>query len=287
MATVIDGRQLATELNQATAKRTAKLATRGITPGIVVILVGDDPASLIYTRNKHRRAEKMGIRSVLEKLPADVDQATVMAAIDRYNQDDTIDAILVQEPLPAHLDGLAITNAIRPDKDIDGLHPINLGKLYANQPGHYPVACTPHGVMTILRHYNVELAGKNATLVGRSILVGKPLAAMLDNANATTTVVNRSTPNLSKVTRQADILVVAAGSPHLITREDVKPGAVVIDVGINRLPSGKLTGDVDFNDVRDIASLITPVPGGVGPMTIASLMAQTVDLAEWRQHGQE
>ena len=287
MATVIDGRQLATELNQATAKRTAKLATRGITPGIVVILVGDDPASLIYTRNKHRRAEKMGIRSVLEKLPADVDQATVMAAIDRYNQDDTIDAILVQEPLPAHLDGLAITNAIRPDKDIDGLHPINLGKLYANQPGHYPVACTPHGVMTILRHYNVELAGKNATLVGRSILVGKPLAAMLDNANATTTVVNRYTPNLSKVTRQADILVVAAGSPHLITREDVKPGAVVIDVGINRLPSGKLTGDVDFNDVRDIASLITPVPGGVGPMTIASLMAQTVDLAEWRQHGQE
>ncbi|MCX2186704.1 MULTISPECIES: bifunctional 5,10-methylenetetrahydrofolate dehydrogenase/5,10-methenyltetrahydrofolate cyclohydrolase [Limosilactobacillus] len=287
MATVIDGRQLATELNQATAKRTAKLATRGITPGIVVILVGDDPASLIYTRNKHRRAEKMGIRSVLEKLPADVDQATVMAAIDRYNQDDTIDAILVQEPLPAHLDGLAITNAIRPDKDIDGLHPINLGKLYANQPGHYPVACTPRGVMTILRHYNVELAGKNATLVGRSILVGKPLAAMLDNANATTTVVNRYTPNLSKVTRQADILVVAAGSPHLITREDVKPGAVVIDVGINRLPSGKLTGDVDFNDVRDIASLITPVPGGVGPMTIASLMAQTVDLAEWRQHGQE
>lgn len=287
MATVIDGRQLATELNQATAKRTAKLATRGITPGIVVILVGDDPASLIYTRNKHRRAEKMGIRSVLEKFPADVDQATVMAAIDRYNQDDTIDAILVQEPLPAHLDGLAITNAIRPDKDIDGLHPINLGKLYANQPGHYPVACTPRGVMTILRHYNVELAGKNATLVGRSILVGKPLAAMLDNANATTTVVNRYTPNLSKVTRQADILVVAAGSPHLITREDVKPGAVVIDVGINRLPSGKLTGDVDFNDVRDIASLITPVPGGVGPMTIASLMAQTVDLAEWRQHGQE
>ena len=287
MTTVIDGRQLATELNQATAKRTAKLVTRGITPGIVVILVGDDPASLIYTRNKHRRAEKMGIRSVLEKFPADVDQATVMAAIDRYNQDDTIDAILVQEPLPAHLDGLAITNAIRPDKDIDGLHPINLGKLYANQPGHYPVACTPRGVMTILRHYNVELAGKNATLVGRSILVGKPLAAMLDNANATTTVVNRYTPNLSKVTRQADILVVAAGSPHLITREDVKPGAVVIDVGINRLPSGKLTGDVDFNDVRDIASLITPVPGGVGPMTIASLMAQTVDLAEWRQHGQE
>lgn len=287
MATVIDGRQLATELNQATAKRTAKLATRGITPGIVVILVGDDPASLIYTRNKHRRAEKMGIRSVLEKFPADVDQATVMAAIDRYNQDDTIDAILVQEPLPAHLDGLAITNAIRPDKDIDGLHPINLGKLYANQPGHYPVACTPRGVMTILRHYNVKLAGKNATLVGRSILVGKPLAAMLDNANATTTVVNRYTPNQSKVTRQADILVVAAGSPHLITREDVKPGAVVIDVGINRLPSGKLAGDVDFNDVRDIASLITPVPGGVGPMTIASLMAQTVDLAEWRQHGQK
>lgn len=287
MGTVIDGRHLAAELNQATANRAAKLAARGIKPGIVVILVGDDPASLIYTRNKHRQAAKMGIRSVLKKFPADVDQATVMAAIDQYNQDDTIDAILVQEPLPAHLDGLAITNAIRPDKDIDGLHPTNLGKLYANQPGNYPVACTPRGIMAMLRHYQVKLAGKRAVIVGRSILVGKPLAALLTNADMTVTITNRHTPNLRAVTRQADVLVVAAGQPGLITAADVKPAAVVIDVGINRLPSGKLTGDVDFASVQDVASLITPVPGGVGPMTIASLMAQTVDLAEWRQHGQE
>lgn len=287
MGTVIDGRHLAAELNQATANRAAKLAARGIKPGIVVILVGDDPASLIYTRNKHRRAAKMGIRSVLKKFPADVDQATVMAAIDQYNQDDTIDAILVQEPLPAHLDGLAITNAIRPDKDIDGLHPTNLGKLYANQPGNYPVACTPRGIMAMLRHYQVKLAGKRAVIVGRSILVGKPLAALLTNADMTVTITNRHTPNLRAVTRQADVLVVAAGQPGLITAADVKPAAVVIDVGINRLPSGKLTGDVEFASVQDVASLITPVPGGVGPMTIASLMAQTVDLAEWRQHGQE
>ena len=287
MATVIDGRHLAAELNQATAKRAAKLAARGIKPGIVVILVGDDPASLIYTRNKHRRAAKMGIRSILKKFPADVDQATVMAAIDQYNRDDTIDAILVQEPLPAHLDGLAITNAIRPDKDIDGLHPTNLGKLYANQPGNYPVACTPRGIMAMLRHYQVKLTGKQTTIVGRSILVGKPLAALLTNADMTVTITNRHTSNLRAVTRQADVLIVAAGRPGLITAADVKPGAVVIDVGINRLSSGKLTGDVDFAGVQDVASLITPVPGGVGPMTIASLMAQTVDLAEWRQHGQE
>ena len=287
MATVIDGRHLAAELNQTTAKRAAKLAARGIKPGIVVILVGDDPASLIYTRNKHRRAAKMGIRSILKKFPADVDQATVMAAIDQYNRDDTIDAILVQEPLPAHLDGLAITNAIRPDKDIDGLHPTNLGKLYANQPGHYPVACTPRGIMAMLRHYQVKLTGKQATIVGRSILVGKPLAALLTNADMTVAITNRHTSNLRTVTRQADVLIVAAGRPGLITAADVKPGAVVIDVGINRLSSGKLTGDVDFAGVQDVASLITPVPGGVGPMTIASLMAQTVDLAEWRKHGQE
>ncbi|MGN1279579.1 MAG: bifunctional 5,10-methylenetetrahydrofolate dehydrogenase/5,10-methenyltetrahydrofolate cyclohydrolase, partial [Limosilactobacillus sp.] len=196
--------------------------------------------------------------------------------------DDTIDAILVQEPLPKQLDGRAITNAILPAKDVDGLHPVNLGKLYANQPGNYPVACTPRGIMTMLDHHHVELAGKNATIVGRSILVGKPMAALLNNANATTTLASRHTQDLAAATRQADILVVAAGCPHLIKAADVKPGAVVIDVGINRLPSGKLAGDVDFEHVQDVASLITPVPGGVGPMTIASLMQQTVDLAEWR-----
>lgn len=287
MATIIDGRLLARELNQQTEKRSAKLASQGIQPGIVVILVGDDPASIIYTRNKSRKAEKMGIKSILKRFPDDVDQATVLAAIDQYNHDDTIDAILVQEPLPKQLDSQTITNAIRPDKDVDGLHPVNLGKLYANQQGRYPIACTPRGIMTMLNNYDVDLAGQNATIVGRSILVGKPMAALLNNANATTTLASRHTRDLAAATRQADILVVAAGSPHLIKAADVKPGAIVIDVGINRLASGKLTGDVDFENVQHVAKLITPVPGGVGPMTIASLMQQTVDMAEWRHNGQK
>ncbi|MCH3923048.1 bifunctional methylenetetrahydrofolate dehydrogenase/methenyltetrahydrofolate cyclohydrolase FolD [Limosilactobacillus sp.] len=285
MAEIIDGRQLAKEVNQETKQRVDKLLEQGIQPGIVVILVGDDPASEIYTRNKHRKATKLGFKSILKKFPADVDQATVMAAVEQYNADDSIDGILVQEPLPDQLDGLAITNAIRPDKDVDGLHPLNLGKLYANQPGHYPVACTPRGVMTMFDRYNVELEGKNAVIVGRSILVGKPMAALLNNANATTCLTSIHTVDLPSITRQADILIVAAGSPHLIKEEDVKEGAVVIDVGINRLASGKLTGDVDFENVSKVAKLITPVPGGVGPMTIASLMQQTVDMAEWRHNG--
>lgn len=285
MAEIIDGRQLAKEVNQETKQRVDKLLEQGIQPGIVVILVGDDPASEIYTRNKHRKATKLGFKSILKKFPADVDQATVMAAVEQYNADDSIDGILVQEPLPDQLDGLAITNAIRPDKDVDGLHPLNLGKLYANQPGHYPVACTPRGVMTMFDRYNVELEGKNAVIVGRSILVGKPMAALLNNANATTFLTSIHTVDLPSITRQADILIVAAGSPHLIKEEDVKEGAVVIDVGINRLASGKLTGDVDFENVSKVAKLITPVPGGVGPMTIASLMQQTVDMAEWRHNG--
>lgn len=285
MAEIIDGRQLAKEVNQETKQRVDKLLEQGIQPGIVVILVGDDPASEIYTRNKHRKATKLGFKSILKKFPADVDQATVMAAVKQYNADDSIDGILVQEPLPDQLDGLAITNAIRPDKDVDGLHPLNLGKLYANQPGHYPVACTPRGVMTMFDRYNVELEGKNAVIVGRSILVGKPMAALLNNANATTCLTSIHTVDLPSITRQADILIVAAGSPHLIKEEDVKEGAVVIDVGINRLASGKLTGDVDFENVSKVAKLITPVPGGVGPMTIASLMQQTVDMAEWRHNG--
>ncbi|WP_267201737.1 bifunctional methylenetetrahydrofolate dehydrogenase/methenyltetrahydrofolate cyclohydrolase FolD [Limosilactobacillus kribbianus] len=285
MAEIIDGRQLAKDVNQETKQRVDKLREQGIQPGIVVILVGDDPASEIYTRNKHRKATKLGFKSILKKFPADVDQATVMAAVEQYNADDSIDGILVQEPLPDQLDGLAITNAIRPDKDVDGLHPLNLGKLYANQPGHYPVACTPRGIMTMFDRYNVDLEGKNAVIVGRSILVGKPMAALLNNANATTCLTSIHTVDLPAITRQADILIVAAGSPHLIKEEDVKEGAVVIDVGINRLASGKLTGDVDFENVSKVAKLITPVPGGVGPMTIASLMQQTVDMAEWRHNG--
>lgn len=287
MAILIDGKQLAKQVNAQTQERAAKLIAKGITPGIAVILVGDDPASQIYTRNKHRLAVKMGLKSDLYRFSSDVSQTTVLDTIKELNADDQIDAILVQQPLPDQLDVNVITSAIRPDKDIDGLHPVNLGKLFGGQPGHYPVACTARGIMRMLSHYKVSLSGANAVIIGRSILVGKPLMAMLNNADVTVTMAGHHTKHLHELTKQADILVVVTGVAHFIGADAVKKGAVVIDVGMDRLPSGKLTGDVDFDQVEPIAGKITPVPGGVGPMTIASLMEQTVDLAEWRRNGQK
>lgn len=286
MTTIIDGKTLAKKINAQTKELVAQLKEKqNIIPGIAVVIAGDDAASLIYTRNKHNKAIKLGINSVLKKFPADVSQAELLAEIEKLNNDDTIDAILVQQPLPPQLDPEVITNAILPAKDVDGLNPLNLGKLFANQHGNYPVACTPRGIMRMLAEYNIDLQGKNAVIVGRSILVGKPLLALLNNANATVTMAGRSTSDLSALTKTADILIVATGVPNLIKATDVKSGAVVIDVGINRLSDGKLTGDVDFAAVKAKAQAITPVPGGVGPMTIATLMEQTVDLAQWRHHG--
>ena len=286
MTTIIDGKALAKKINSQTKELVAQLKEKqNIIPGIAVVIAGDDAASLIYTRNKHNKAIKLGINSVLKKFPADVSQDELLAEIEKLNHDDTIDAILVQQPLPPQLDSEVITNAILPTKDVDGLNPLNLGKLFANQHGNYPVACTPRGIMRMLSEYNIDLQGKNAVIVGRSILVGKPLLALLNNANATVTMAGRSTSDLSALTKTADILIVATGVPNLIKATDVKPGAVVIDVGINRLSNGKLTGDVDFEAVKTKAQAITPVPGGVGPMTIATLMEQTVDLAWWRHHG--
>ena len=286
MTTIIDGKALAKKINAQTKELVAQLKEKqNIIPGIAVVIAGDDAASLIYTRNKHNKAIKLGINSVLKKFPADVSQDELLAEIEKLNNDDTIDAILVQQPLPPQLDPEVITNAILPAKDVDGLNPLNLGKLFANQHGNYPVACTPRGIMRMLAEYNIDLQGKNAVIVGRSILVGKPLLALLNNANATVTMAGRSTSDLSALTKTADIWIVATGVPNLIKATDVKSGAVVIDVGINRLSDGKLTGDVDFAAVRAKAQAITPVPGGVGPMTIATLMEQTVDLAQWRHHG--
>lgn len=286
MTTIIDGKALAKKINAQTKELVAQLKEKqNIIPGIAVVIAGDDAASLIYTRNKHNKAIKLGINSVLKKFPADVSQDELLAEIEKLNNDDTIDAILVQQPLPPQLDSEVITNAILPAKDVDGLNPLNLGKLFANQHGNYPVACTPRGIMRMLAEYNIDLQGKNAVIVGRSILVGKPLLALLNNANATVTMAGRSTSDLSALTKTADILIVATGVPNLIKATDVKSGAVVIDVGINRLSDGKLTGDVDFAAVKEKAQAITPVPGGVGPMTIATLMEQTVDLAQWRHHG--
>lgn len=286
MTTIIDGKALAKKINAQTQELVAQLKEKqNLIPGSAVVIAGDDAASLIYTRNKHNKAIKLGINSILKKFPADVSQDKLLAEIEKLNNDDTIDAILVQQPLPPQLDPEVITNAILPAKDVDGLNPLNLGKLFANQHGNYPVACTPRGIMRILAEYNIDLQGKNAVIVGRSILVGEPLLALLNNANATVTMAGRSTSDLSALTKTADILIVATGVPNLIKATDVKSGAVVIDVGINRLSDGKLTGDVDFAAVKEKAQAITPVPGGVGPMTIATLMEQTVDLAQWRHHG--
>lgn len=284
MVELIDGKQLAKQLNEETATRVAALKKRGITPGIAVILVGDDPASAIYTRNKHRKAEKLGMKSVLKTFPADASQEEVMACVQELNNDPSIHAILVQSPLPKHFDEKALDNAIIPEKDVDGFHPYNVGRLYNDDPDkRYPVSCTPRGVLKMLDHYNVDLDGKDVVVMGRSILVGKPMQSLLQNRNATVTMLSAHTKDEEFYMRHADILIMAIGHPQFVKAQDVKEGAVVIDVGINRLEDGSLCGDVDFENVKEKASLITPVPGGVGPMTIASLMAQTVDLAEWSE----
>ena len=280
---IIDVKKLAQKLNEQSRRQALQLKARGIVPGISVILVGDDPASQIYTRNKDRLAKKLGLHSELCRFPGDVDQETVLRKIRQLNADDQVDAILLQEPLPKQLNEEALIVAIDPAKDVDGLHPLNLGRLFSGQAGNYPVACTPKGIMTMLDCYDVPLSGANVVIVGRSKLVGKPLLALLNNRNATVTLVGRQTKNASAITSQADVLIVATGVPGLIHGLDVMPGAVVIDVGINRLASGRLVGDVDFNEVASKARLITPVPGGVGPMTIASLMSQSIELARWRR----
>ena len=285
MTTLIDGRAVAKEINENTAHRVSRLANDGIIPGLAVILVGEDPASKIYTRMKDRQAKKLGIHSVLSVYPNDVRQEEVLHDIRRFNEDEMINGILIQEPLPEQLDSSELIKAIDPSKDVDGFHPYNVGLLYSNADQNYPVSCTPSGVMTLLRRYQVKLTGARAVVVGRSIIVGKPMAALLENANATVTITNSHTENLGDITKQADILIVAAGVKHLITGDMVKPGATVIDVGIHRQADKSLTGDVDFDSVKSVAGLITPVPGGVGPMTIATLMEQTVDLTEWRQNG--
>lgn len=277
----IDGRATAKKINAQSAEQTRKLTQKGVIPGLAVIMVGDDPASAIYVRNKERKAAKLQFNSVVKHLPADASQAEVIALVQRYNEDPQIHAILVQSPLPSHLDEEAVVMAIDPRKDVDGLHPENLGQLFAQVGENFPVACTPKGIMTLLSQYQISLPGKRVVMVGRSRLVGKPLLALLNNANATVTLAHRHTTDLAGLTRSADIVIVAVGQTDLITREMIKPGAVVIDVGMNRDENGQLTGDV-AKDVEDVAGYLTPVPGGVGPMTIATLMQQTIQLAAWQ-----
>ena len=274
MANIIDGKALAEKLQAKLAEKTAKLkAETGQEPGLVVILVGDNPASQVYVRNKERSALAAGFRSEVVRLPESTSQKELLALIAKYNQDPVWHGILVQLPLPAHIDDEAVLLAIDPDKDVDGFHPTNMGRLWSGHPLMSP--STPSGIMEMFREYKVDLEGKNAVVIGRSNIVGKPMAQLLLSKNATVTLTHSRTHHLAKIAKKADILVVAIGRGHFVTKDFVKEGAVVIDVGMNRDENGKLIGDVKFDEVAEVASLITPVPKGVGPMTITMLMEQT------------
>lgn len=280
-AQLIDGKALASELRQDFARRTALLKTRAGAPGLVVILVGENPASQVYVRNKVQSCGEIGMVSQKIVYPTDVDAATVLAKIHELNADPEVHGILVQLPLPPQFNEAEILEAISPAKDVDGFHAENIGALAQGKPRFIP--CTPYGVMKMLAHIGCNPAGKEAVVIGRSNIVGKPMALLLINAGATVTVCNSKTPDLAAYTRRADILVAAVGKPRFVKADMVKPGAVVIDVGINRLPpeeGGKLCGDVDFAACREVAGAITPVPGGVGPMTITMLLANTLEAAE-------
>lgn len=273
--TILDGRAVAEVVRNEVA---ARVAAMDFVPSLATVLVGDDPASHVYVRGKRRDASQVGISSVHLELPASSSQAEVEAVVGTLNADPEVDGILVQLPLPAGLDGEAVVEQIDPGKDVDGLHPFNLGRLVLGQPGVRP--CTPAGVMRILDHYGVELAGARAVVVGRSFLVGRPLTMMLSEkgVDATVSIAHSRSTDLAAVTREADVLVVAVGSSRLIGADHVKPGATVVDVGVNRTDDG-LVGDVDFEAVVEVAGAVTPVPGGVGPMTRAMLLVNTVDAA--------
>jgi len=275
----LDGKALSGRIQQELRDRIAPLLDKaGRPPGLAVLMVGDNPASAAYVRNKERACERVGIASFGKHLPSDATFEQIAEIIHELNEDDCVDGILVQLPLPAHLDSVALLHLIDPDKDADGLHPVNLGHLVRSEAGLR--SCTPAGVMRLLAEYGIDPAGKTAVVVGRSILVGKPVALMLLEANATVTIAHSRTPDLAAVTRTADILIPAVGRPGLITADMIKPGAVVVDVGINRVakPDGgsKLVGDIDADSVSQIASYFAPVPGGVGPMTVAMLLHNTV-----------
>lgn len=276
-AQLLSGKEMAEEVLTEVAERVKTLTEHGIVPGLAVILVGDDPASQIYVRNKGLACEKVGMHSLTIRMPEHTDQQTLETKIRELNADTSIHGILVQLPLPKQLDETAALAAITPEKDVDGFHILNAGRLFTGQRG--VVACTPKGAMAMIRRTGLELAGKEAVVVGRSNIVGKPMAMLLLDANCTVTVCHSRTCNLAEHTRRADILVAAVGKPRMITADMVKPGAVVIDVGINRV-DGKVVGDVDFDAVKEVAGWITPVPGGVGRMTIAMLLENTLEAAE-------
>jgi methylenetetrahydrofolate dehydrogenase (NADP+)/methenyltetrahydrofolate cyclohydrolase len=274
----IDGNALSQKLRADVTFRTTALKARGITPGLAVILVGENPASQVYVRNKVKACEDSGLHSILEKHPASLTEAALLNRIKALNQDTSIHGILVQLPLPEHIDAQKVIEAISPAKDVDGFHIASAGALMTGMPGFWP--CTPYGCMKMLESIGYELKGKHAVVIGRSNIVGKPMALMLLQKNATVTICHSATQNLKAITLQADVIVAAVGKRNILTADMVKPGAVVLDVGMNRNEEGKLCGDVDFAGVEKIAGYITPVPGGVGPMTITMLLVNTLEAAE-------
>ena len=277
-AQLIDGNALSRHLRSEVAQRAAVLRARGVTPGLAVVLVGENPASQVYVRNKVKACQDNGLHSVLERYPATLSEADLLARVATLNKDPAIHGILVQLPLPPHIDAQKVIEAISPAKDVDGFHVASAGALLVGQPGFWP--CTPYGCMKMLESIGYDLRGKHAVVIGRSNIVGKPMALMLLQKNATVTICHSATQDLKAMTLQADVIVAAVGKRKVLTADMVKPGAVVIDVGMNRNEEGKLCGDVDFEGVKEVAGYITPVPGGVGPMTITMLLVNTLEAAE-------
>eukprot|EP01037_Dinobryon_pediforme_P030937 gene30937-35212_t len=281
-ASIIDGKAFAASLRGRVAERVAAfVAAAGRAPGLAVVLVGEDPASAVYVRNKGRATREAGMAGIEHRLPADVPQQTLLDLVDALNADPAIDGILVQLPLPAHIDEQAVTTRIDPDKDVDGFHPVNAGRLAVGLPGFVP--CTPLGCLMLLKDQLGDLTGLDAVVIGRSNIVGKPMAQLLIGESCTVTIAHSRTRDLSSVVKRADIVIAAVGRPHLVKGDWLKPGATVIDVGINRTPEG-LVGDVDFAGALSVAGAVTPVPGGVGPMTIAVLLRNTLISAERREN---
>ena len=274
MATIIDGKMLSLKLKEEMKGRIAQMKEEGTVPKLVVVLVGNDSASQVYVRNKHKSCGEVGIESEVITMPEETTQQELLEVVERLNQDSSVDGILVQLPLPKQIDEKTVLRAIRPDKDVDGFHPVNVGLLSIGDECFAPA--TPSGIVVMLKEYGIEIAGKHCVIVGRSNIVGKPMAALMLKENATVTVCHSKTNNLAEITRQADILIVATGRRNTVTADMVKEGVVVIDVGMNRNELGKLCGDVDFENVKEKASFITPVPGGVGPMTITELLESTI-----------
>ncbi|KLU55498.1 5,10-methylene-tetrahydrofolate cyclohydrolase [Paenibacillus sp. VT-400] len=281
-ASIINGKEVSQEIRASMTTEVKQLSEQGVVPGLAVVLVGEDPASQVYVRNKEKACHDLGFYSEVHRLDAETSQEDLLALVDKLNNQQSINGILVQLPLPKHIEEKAVIDAIAVDKDVDGFHPVNVGNLVIGDDSLLP--CTPAGVIELIKRTGLEMSGKHAVVIGRSNIVGKPVSLLLQRENATVTMCHSRTVNMKEITRQADILVVAIGRANFVDADFVKPGAVVIDVGMNRLENGKLAGDVDFESVKEVSGPITPVPGGVGPMTITMLMQNTL-IAAKRAHG--